>query len=53
MKPHGIYDNTATMQREQWQCGVLVGYASWVTLRVRPWGFYNDLPKDKLCSTQK
>jgi hypothetical protein len=42
---NGMYDNNGTGHREQYLNGVLVGRAGWVTLRVRPWGFYNDVPK--------
>ena len=47
MTPHGTYDNIVTAQREVYECGVLVGVASWKTLLVRPWQYYNDLPRVK------
>jgi hypothetical protein len=36
MTPHGIFDNTQSMQRESWQCGVLIGIASRQTFAARP-----------------
>ena len=42
---NGIYDNQRTGHREEYLEGVLVGRAGWVTLRCRPWRYYNDVPK--------
>jgi hypothetical protein len=45
MTPHGIFDNAQTQRREQWQCGVLIGVATWITFASMPWGYFNDLPR--------
>jgi len=42
---NGIYDNQRTGHREEYLNGVLICRAGWVTLRCRPWRYYNDVPK--------